>query len=227
MKKIGIITIIIALLVMMLAGCGKEKPEEETVAPVSVTEPAVTEAAATETPVSTAESKPAANYQAGDHYEGTVTLEGMEQTVRYEQIVNEAMGFAMGYDYERFVYHSEPDRDLILLQGEDSENPEVYLEVTRRAEDAETTAANIMESLSQQYAPTKGEYTLERAGNCITINADVDPTGEMTMEELQVVYIIPAASGCFVAWAHNTLDSADAFGALFRGMMHTFVVLDA
>ena len=192
---------------------------------MSVTEPAATEAAASEETVSATESPAAGNYQAGDCYEGTVTLEGVEQTIRYEQIVNETLGFAMGYDYERFGRHSEPDREVILLQGEDLEHPEVYLEVTRRAEDAEATADNIMETLFEQYAPTKREFTLDRAGDCVVINADVDPTGEMTMEELQVVYIIPAGSGCFVAWGHNTFDSADAFGALYRSMMHTFEVL--
>ena len=225
MKKLGILIIIAALLATMLAGCGKEKPEGESVAPAAVTEPAATEAAASEEPVSATESPAAGKYQAGDRYEGAVTLEGVEQTVRYEQIVNETLGFAMGYDYERFERHSETDREGILLQGEDPEQPEVYLEVTRRTEDAETTAANIMETLSQQYAPTKGEVTLDRAGDCLVINADVDPTGEMTMEELQVVYIIPAGSGSFVAWGHNTFDSADAFGALYRSMMNTFEVL--
>ena len=226
-KWILLITIALAA-VMMLTGCGKENAAEESPAPS-----ASAETAATETPVSTTEAPAATTtqtetktgYMAGDRYEGTVTLEGMEQTVRYEQIVNETMGFAMGYDYERFERHSENDRERIVLQGEDPENPEVYLEVTRRAEDAETTAASILETLSGQYAPTREAFTLDRAGDCIVIHADVDTTGEMTMEELQVVYIIPASGGCFVAWGHNTMDSADAFGALFRGMMHTFVVL--
>ena len=228
MNRKWILLITIALVaVMMLTGCGKENAAEESPAPSASAETAGTEApvSTTEEPAATAESETNTGYMAGDRYEGTVTLEGMEQTVRYEQIVNETMGFAMGYDYDRFERHSEADREVIVLQGDDPENPEVYLEVACREEDAETAAADIMETLSGQYAPTRGEYTLDRAGDCIVIHADVDTTGEMTMEELQVVYIIPASGGCFVAWGHNTMDSADAFGALFRGLMHTFVVL--
>jgi len=166
-------------------------------------------------------------HQIGDRYENTIMTDGIEETIRYEQIRNDTLGFEMGYVYDRFERYSEPDRERFILIGEDREHPEVYLEITRSAEDAETTAATIGEALSKEYGITKGEITLDHAGNCITINADADKNGQMTMDQLQVVYIIPSADGCLVAWGHNTFDSADFFGALYHNMMQTFAVLDA
>ena len=170
--------------------------------------------------------KDVAAHQVGDRYEGTIMTDGIEESIRYEQIRNDSLGFEMGYVNDRFERYSEPDRERFILFGEDPEHPEVYLEITCSAEDAETTAATIGETLSKEYGITTGEITLGRAGNCITINADVDKNGQMTMDQLQVVYIIPSAEGCLVAWGHNTFDSADFFGALYRNMMQTFVVLD-
>lgn len=160
--------------------------------------------------------------QSGDRYEVTVTLDGMETAVQLEQIRNDTIGFEMGYAYERFDRHSEAHRERFVLKGEDSEHPEVYLEVTRNTADAETTAASIVESLSNEYNPTMEECTLEHAGSCIRINADVDKSGQMTIDRLQVVYIISTDDGCLVAWGHNGFDSADAFDALYRSMMQTF-----
>ncbi len=210
-----------ALSVTMLVGCARRSSVEEAAAPVVTAAPT-----SPAEPVASPETETAAGHQAGERYEGTVTLDGMEQTVRYEQLRSDTIGFEMGYDYERFERYSEPDRERFILKGEDPEHPEVYLEVTRRAEDAETTAASIVEALSDEYDPYRGEFTLDHAGSCIKINADADKNGQMTIDRLQVVYIIPAADGCIVAWGHNGFDSADAFGALYRSMMHTLVVLE-
>ena len=212
--NIRLYTIFLALLLAFtLAGCKvKDSGASPEPAPSDPNEPA---AAATP-----------GGHQAGDRYEGTVTLDGMEQTVRYEQIRNDTIGFEMGYDYERFERRSGPDRERFILKGEDPAHPEVYLDVTRGADDAETAAASVVEALSTEYAPYRGECTLDHAGRCIKINADVDKNGQMTIDRLQVVYIIPAADRCLVAWGHNGFDSADAFGALYRNMMHTLVVLE-
>ena len=198
-----------ALSMTVLVGCGNQNSVKETAAPVVTTAPT-----SPAEPVTSPETEPSVAHQPGDRYEGTVTLEGVKQTVHYEQIRNDTIGFEMGYDYERFERHSSPDRERMILKGEDPEHPEVYLEVTRSAEDAETTAASIGEALSTEYRIYRGEFTLDHAGNGITIDADVDKSGQMTMDQLQVVYIIPTSDGCLAAWGHNTLDSADAFGAL-------------
>lgn len=163
--------------------------------------------------------------QPGEHFEGTVTLEGTEQTVHYEAIRNDTLGFEMGYDYENFVRHSEADCERFISAWDNPDDPEIYLEITHSSDDAETTAASIAEKLSAQYNVSRWEYTLDRAGDCIDLRGELDKEGQMSIWELQMVYIIPADDGCFVAWGHYTQESAEGCGARFRGMMHTFTVL--
>lgn len=161
----------------------------------------------------------------GELFEGTVPLEGTEQTVHYEAIRNDALGFEMGYDYENFVRQSEADCERFISVWDNPDNPEIYLEITHSSDDAETTAASIAETLSAQYNVSRWEYTLDRAGDCIDLRGELDKEGQMSIWELQMVYIIPADDGCFVAWGHYTQESAEGCGARFRGMMHTFAVL--
>ena len=179
--------------------------------------------AAAADPAAAAESDLA--LQPGEHFEGTVPLEGTEQTVHYEAIRNDALGFEMGYDYENFVRHSEADCETFISDWDNPDNPEIYLEITHSSDDAETTAASIAETLSAQYDVSRWEYTLDRAGDCIDLRGELDKEGQMSIRELQMVYIIPADDGCFVAWGHYTQESAEGSGARFRGMMHTFAVL--
>lgn len=161
----------------------------------------------------------------GEHFEGTVPLEGTEQTVHYKAIRNDALGFEMGYDYENFVRQSEADCERFISVWDNPDNPEIYLEITHSSDDAETTAASIAEMLSAQYNVSRWEYTLDRAGDCIDLRGELDKEGQMSIWELQMVYIIPADDGCFVAWGHYTQESAEGSGARFRGMMHTFALL--
>ena len=163
--------------------------------------------------------------QPGEHFEGTVPLEGMEQTVHYEAIRNDTLGFEMGYDYENFIRQSESDCERFISVWDNTDNPEIYLEITHSSDDAETTAASIAETLSAQYNVSRWKYTLDRAGDCIDLRGELDKEGQMSIWELQMVYIIPADNGCFVAWGHYTQESAEGCGARFRGMMHTFAVL--
>ena len=179
--------------------------------------------AAAADPAAAAESDLA--LQPGEHFEGTVPLEGTEQTVHYEAIRNDALGFEMGYDYENFVRQSEADCERFISVWDNPDNPEIYLEITHSSDDAETTAASVAETLSAQYNVSRWEYTLDRAGDCIDLRGELDKEGQMSIWELQMVYIIPADDGCFVAWGHYTQESAEGCGARFRGMMHTFAVL--
>lgn len=186
------------------------------------TEAADGTAAATD-PAAAAESDLA--LRPGEHFEGTVPLEGTEQTVHYEAIRNDELGFEMGYDYENFVRQSEADCERFISVWDNPDNPEIYLEITHSSDNAETTAASIAETLSAQYNVSRWEYTLDRAGDCIDLRGELDKEGQMSIWELQMVYIIPADDGCFVAWGHYTQESAEGCGARFRGMMHTFAVL--
>ena len=210
---------VLALSMTIFAGCGRNSSAGDPAAPVTTTE-----STSITKPVASPEFEPVAEHQVGERYEGIVVLDGMEQAVRYEQIRNDTLGFEMGYDYERFDRYSEPERERFILKREDPDAPEVYLEITRSEDDAESTAASIWEALSDEYAPTRFDFPLDHAGRCIQIYAGVDKSGQMTIDQLQVVYIIPASDGCLVAWGHNTFDSADAFGAMYRSMVHTLVV---
>lgn len=163
--------------------------------------------------------------QPGEYFEGTVVLEGMPETIHYEAVRNETIGFEMGYDYERFARQSGVDRERFVSIWDDSDNPEIYLEITRSADGAEAAAASIIEALSGEYNVTRGEYTLDRAGSYIGLNADTDKEGLMSIWQLHTIFIIPVDDECLVAWGHYTQESADGFGAMFRGMMNTFKAL--
>ena len=163
--------------------------------------------------------------QNGERFEEVIMLEGMEETVRYEHVRNDMIGFEIDYDYEQFERRIESDCERFVSIWDVPENPDNYLDVTCSAEDAETVAASVSELLSQEYDLLKGSRELDRAGSCIWIEAsELKGTGQMA-DLLQVVYIIPASEGCRVATAHFSVESAEGFGARFRNMMNTFVVI--
>ena len=164
--------------------------------------------------------------QDGERFEAVITVEGMEETVSYEHIRSETLGFEMDYDYERFERRSEPDRECFVSIYDDPAHPENYLEVTRSAEDTETAAAAIGEALSKTYDIDSSPYTLDGAGECIRIDASADVGGLTMPDQLQMVYIIPAADGCRIATAHYYIVGAEGFGRRFACMMHTLSVID-
>ena len=139
--------LVLALLTVLLCGCGKigqiVKPAEPTAEPGPVATPAPTEPVSTPAPTATPTQPPVTERQNGERFEGTMTFQGMPETIRYEHIRNDALGFEMDYDYERFVRQSEPDRERFISVYDDPEQPENYLEVTSHPENAETVAAFI------------------------------------------------------------------------------------
>lgn len=161
--------------------------------------------------------------QHGDRYPATVVLEGMEETVWYEQVRNESIGFEMGYEYETFTRQSTADRERFISIYDDVNYPENFLEVTRSSEDAETAAASVKKALSLEYEVGMEWTTLEKAGSCIRLNASEVKGGGRTPDQFRTVYVIPTANGSIIAAAHYSFEAADGFGARFRGMMNTFV----
>ena len=162
----------------------------------------------------------------GERFEAVIILEGMEETVRYEHIRNEALGFEMDYDYESFERHSEADRERIISVWDDPETPENYLEVTYNTEDADTVAAAVREALSGTYDLTESTRELECAGECIYLEAAVLKGTKTMADQLQSVYIIPASEGCFVAAAYFSAEAAEGFGRRFNYMLQTFSAID-
>lgn len=216
-------------LALCLAGCGKARTgeaEPPAAAPQSTAE-VLNPAVGGEATVSPAQEEPAApGRQDGERFEAIIMLEGMEEPVRYEHLINTAAGFEMDYEYESLTRQSEGDRERFLSVWDEPESPVNYLEVTASAEDAETAAASVREALSQTYDLSEGTRELDRAGSCIYIEASVLKGSDRMADQLQTVYIIPASDGCRIATAHYTIESAEGFARRFAYMLNTLSVLD-
>ena len=164
--------------------------------------------------------------QDGERFETVIMLEGTEETERYEHVRSNAIGVEMDYDYESLERNSESDRELFVSRYDNPEEPMNYLEVSYCAEDAEAIRASISEALSRDYDIIEEHFTLDRAGDCIRIDASSTKGGKEMPELLQTVYVIPAADGCRIATAHYTIESAEGFGARFHCIMNTLAVID-
>ncbi len=209
-----------ALLIAALCGCGKPKEKAEPAESVSPVESAEA-AEETEEP----EAAAAPERQDGERFEGTIMLEGMEETIQLEHIRNETAGFEMDYDYESFVRRSEADRECIVWGYDDPENPENYLEVTCSPDDAETVADSVSKTLSEEYEINRDTVTLDGPGECIRLDASEVKGGGFTADVLQAVYIIPAADGCLVASLRYIPEGSDGFGKRLAYMVNTITVM--
>ena len=219
------VVLAVALLLTVFSACGK-KAESDQAGSASTSESATPAPTPSVSPTPTAEpsaSPAAAGRKDGERFESVITIEGMEETVHYEHIRNESIGFEMDYDYENFQRRSEADRECFISVWDDAANPENYLEVKHLSQDAEAAAASIAQELSDRYDVGRSTFTLERAGDCIRLDASVDAnnTSQM-MDQLQMIYVIPASDGCFVATEHYYIVESEGFGRRFSSMMHTF-----
>jgi hypothetical protein len=198
----------LALLTGVLGGCAGNK---QAAAPTASPEP-------------TAQQE-RIERQAGERYEGSFTFQGVEETARYDRIRSDTLGFEMDYDYERFVRQSEPDRERFISVYDDPEQPENYLEVTSHPENAETVAAFIADRLSNEYESKPEPITLDRAGNCIHIEASVIKGTNQMAEHLQSVYVFPASDGCRVAISHCYITDSEFYSMQIHRFMNTFSVI--
>ena len=179
-------------------------------------------------PTEPSEAESESERQDGERFEAVIILEGMEETVRYEHLRNDTLGFEMDYDYENFVRHNEADREWFVSCWDDSDNPENYLEVKYSPLDAESAAAAVSETLSSDYEISRDDsFSLERAGSCILILAEEVKGGGFMPDQLQSVYIIPAEDGCRIATAHCATVESEGFLRRFRYMMNTFSAVAA
>lgn len=219
----------LALLIPMLGGCGIQKAPGETAAPVSA-EGAAGTAAPAETPEAVSGAEAAAASESGrrdgERFDAVILLEGMEETVRYEHVRNDALGFEMDFEYENLARRSDADRECFVSLRDLPGSPMNALEVTYRAENAETVAAAVREELSQKYELLEGTRELARAGSCLRIEAS-GRKGTGTMADLlQVVTILPASEGCLVVTEHFSAEAAEGFGRRFSYMLNTLAVID-
>ena len=212
---------VFVLMLMLLVGCGKRNT-----APVPA-EPAVNnESAGLTEPVESSEADIIIGRQNGERFEDVIILEGMEETVRYEHVRNSMIGFEMDYDYESFVRRSDANRECFISIYDNADKPENYLEVTAYTENADAVAVFFTDTLSQTYELLKGTRRLDRAGDCIWIEASELKGSNRMADQLQVVYIIPASDGCRVAVEHFSVESAEGFGRRFNYMLNTLAVVD-
>ena len=160
----------------------------------------------------------------GERFESTIMIEGMEEPVQYEHIVNDTIGFEMDYDYESFNRSGDSSRECFVSVYDDANAPSNYLEIEYRDQSVEGAATVIGEELSKKYTIDKASYDLEKAGTCTRIDASADLSGTNMPEILQMVYIIPAGEGCIVATSHYDIEAAEGFGRRFSSMLHTLTV---
>jgi len=208
---------LIIALALSLAGCAKKPAPAPTEAPTEA--PAPSEAPA-------ATPAPGTGIADGARSEAVIVIEGMEETVQYEHVRNDALGFEMEYEYETFSRASEADREVFVSVWDDPESPENYLEVRYDPRSAEAAANAIGAVLARDYDINRSAFTLAGAGECIRIDASADKNGR-TPDRLMAVYIVPAEDGSRVAAAHYFFEAAEGFGRRFRCMMDTFSVLPA
>ena len=221
-KKTLFLFLLSAALMLILAGCGKAPaPVTESSTPETATPAAESQSAVIETPAPS--SVP--GRQDGERFEDVIILEGMEETVKYEHVVNKTHGIEMDYDYEFFVRRSEADRERFICTWDNEANPENWLELTYSAESAEAAEASISETLSQEYELLKETRTLDRAGDCVRIEASVIRGTNNMAPEIQTVYIIPAPDGCRIATAHCAIEASEGFGRRFAYMLNTLSVI--
>ena len=230
MKKSVITLAILSALMLSLTGCKKAVPAE-SVAPAPAPEvtaavPAPTEASVpTAPPVApTPMSEPVR--QDGERFETVIILEGMEETVHYEHIRREDLGFEMDYDYEAFARQSTPDRERFVSVWDDPANPENYMELMYTAEDAETVTAFVSEAFSKEYDIITDPREFDQTGTCIYIEASVIKGTNNMADQIQAVYIIPASEGCIVASTHSFVVESEGFGHRFSYLRQTLKLID-
>ena len=163
----------------------------------------------------------------GERYETTIILEGMESTVKYEHVRNDALGFEMDYDYELFVRQNASGSERFVSIYDKPEDPWNYLELRYNPQNADAAAAAIGAALSNEYDIITESCVLERAGSCIRIDASNAKGNGGTPDHLLTVYIVPASDGCRVAAAHCYFEAAEGFGRRFAYFMNSFSVLSA
>ena len=209
MKKPIVIVFVIAARMLSLAACGNA-PAAESKTPT--TEPQVTEAApapvetapAAETPAPT----PAPARQDGERFEGTFSYQGFEETVHYEHIRREDLGFEMDYDYENFVRQSGEGYERFVHVWDDPANPRNYFEVEADTGNANLVADAMNAILSEEYDTTMVYRDMDNGEQCIQIEASVIKGTNQMADQIQVKYIIPAPDGCRISTAHyDTVDS--------------------
>ena len=233
MKKIIVTWTILAALMLALAGCGKTRPAE-TAAPTAA--PQVTEAAqptaepapaATEEPQPAETPAPAPTRRDGERFEAVIMLEGMEETVNYEHVRREDLGFEMDYDYEMFVRQSGADCErFVSVWDGNPADPVDFFEVRYDAGNAEQVADALNAALSDEYDTTVDTRKMDNGVQAIRIEASVIKGTNQMADQIDVRYIVPAADGCRIVKAHYWTADSEGYARRIAYLIFTLSAFD-
>ena len=235
MKKFIVTLTILAALVLSLAGCGKARPAE-TAAPAPApqataeaqptAEPAPAETAAPQ-PAETPAPAPAPTRRDGERFEAVIMLEGMEETVNYEHVRREDLGFEMDYDYEMFVRQSGADCErFVSVWDGNPADPVDYFEVRYDAGNAEQVADALNAALSDEYDTTVDTRKMDNGVQANRIEASVIKGTNQMADQIEVWYIVPAADGCRIVKAHYWTADSEGYARRIAYMIYTLAAFD-
>ena len=226
MKKSILSLLLAAAMMLSLAACGSV-PVTQNETPAAETESQTTASDDGQIIVEeTIETASPDERQDGERFEAVIVMEGMEETVRYEHIRREDLGFAMDYDYENFIRQSEGERERFVSDWDDPANPENYLEVSYDTGNPDLVADAISAALSQEYDLLSDERELDNGIKCLRIEASVIKGTNQMADRIQAVYVIPNGSGSIVARACYAIEGAEGFGRRFAYMVRSLNVLE-
>ena len=226
MKKTILSLLLAAAMMLSLAACGAV-PATQNETPAAETESQTTASDDGQIIVEeTIETAAQDERQDGERFEAVIMMEGMEETVRYEHIRREDLGFAMDYDFENFVRQSEGDRERFVSDWDDLADPQNYLEVSYDTGNANLVADAISAGLSDVYDLFQDERELDNSVKCLRIEASVIKGTNQMADRIQEIYIIPAGSGSIVARAYYAIEGAEGFGRRFAYMVRTLNTLE-
>ncbi len=220
MKKAIVMFFVIAALMLSMTACGKA-PASESKTPT--TEPQVTEAAPI--PVETAPT-PVPARQDGERFEGTFSYQGFEETVHYEHIRRDDLGFEMDYDYDLFVRQSGTDFERFVYAHDDMTKPQNYLEVRADTGNANLVADAMNTTLSSEYDTTVVYRDMDNGEQCIRIEASVIKGTNQMADQIEERYIIPAPDGCRIATGHYDTADSEGFAKRLFYMVKTISAFD-
>lgn len=162
----------------------------------------------------------------GERFEHTIMIEGMEETVQYEHVINEEIGFEMDYEYDSLEREKGDGIERLVSIYDDPNDPENYLEVTFSEENVEDVANAIKEELSKGHTVLSEYHDQEGEDGGIMLLTTQAKEDCQTPNRLQMVYVFPASEGSLIATAHFTMETMEGFGSRFSQIMHTIVLIE-
>ncbi len=176
-------------------------------------------------PAGSSNDESASGRKDGERFEDEIMMEGMAEPVVYEHAISTTGGFEIDFEYDSLVRNSGTDEESFISKYDDPKAPMNYLVVKHVSEDAESTLAELSESLSADFEEvTTEEAELKGTGKCQCLIALGVKNKELPAGALKSVYIIPAAGGCIIAEANYTIESAEGFGTRFINMINTLTL---